>query len=215
LFLNLETDHSLRKAGRNNLAAAIKELLMEPAKAGEQGGIRELRLDLLRRAAEIYLDLAYPAGAVPEVIQRRLVWREGCAAEGLLSGPPFERAGKGPGSSSPIYALRLGNHRYPHMKLQIQTWPNAAGFMLSVNTHDQVSGLDLGAADVQAFRDLQADNQRLKERIEQSWDEAELPTFLRYLRDYIKNQTTDLPSPGFEQRSGASPPGAGDLTSLA
>jgi hypothetical protein len=195
--------------------AAIKELLMEPTLAVGQGDLGGLRLDLLRHATKIYLDLAYPAGSIPEVVERRLVWREGCAAEALLAGPPFERAGKGPGRSSPIYALRLGNHRYPHMKLQIQTWPNEAGFMLSVNTHDQVTGLDLGAADAQVFRDLQADNQRLKERIEQSWDDAQLPTFLRYLRDYIKSQAADPPPSGFDERSGASPPGANDLTPLA
>jgi hypothetical protein len=78
------------------------------------------------------------------------------------------------------------------MKLQVQPWPNAAGFMLSVNTHDQVAGLDLGAADVEAFRHLQAENQHLKETIEQAWDEAGLPTFLRYLRDYIQSRSENL-----------------------
>ena len=68
--------------------------------------------------------------------------------------------------------------------------------MLSVNTHDQVAGLDLGAADVQAFRDLQAENQRLKEAIEQAWDDEGLPTFLRYLRDYIQSRAEDLTRPG-------------------
>ena len=106
----------------------------------------------------------------------------------MLTRPPFERAGKAPGRQTPIYALRLGNHRYPHMKLQIQPWPNEAGFMLSVNTHDQVAGVNLSEVDAQAFRDLQAENQRLKEPIEQAWDDAGLPTFLRYLRDYIESR---------------------------
>ena len=98
-----------------------------------------------------------------------------------------------PGLQTPVYALRLGNARYPHMKLQVQPWSNAAGFMLSVNTHDQVAGLDLGAADAQAFRDLQVENQQLKEAIEQSWDAAGLPTFLRYLRDYIETRSEGAP----------------------
>jgi hypothetical protein len=67
--------------------------------------------------------------------------------------------------------------------------------MLSVNTHDQVAGLDVGAADAQAFRELQAENQRLKEAIEQAWDDAGLPTFLRYLREYIQSQSRDLADP--------------------
>jgi hypothetical protein len=168
--------------------AATKELLMEPTRAAGQDELRGLRLDLLRNAAEIYLGLAYRAGAVPDVVQRRLIWRESCAAGELLGGPPFERAGKAPGRPDPIYALRLGNYRYPHMKLQIQPWPNDAGFMLSVNSHDQVTGVALNAVDAQAFRDLQVENQRLKEAIEEAWDAAGLPTFLRYLRDYIQSR---------------------------
>jgi hypothetical protein len=164
-----------------------------------------LRLDGLRQAAEIYLGLAYPACAVPAVVQRRLVWREGCTANELLSEPPFERAGKALGRQTPVYALRLGNHRYPHMKLQIQPWPNEAGFMLSVNTHDQVAGVSLGGSDAQAFRDLQTENQRLKEAIEQAWDEAGLPTFLRYLRDYIQSRRENSAGDGPNDRCEAGP----------
>jgi hypothetical protein len=181
--------------------AATKELFMEPTLAAGQDDLRGLRLDLLRTATETYLRLAYPAGVIPEVVQRRLAWREGCAADELLSASPFERAGKAPGRPAPIFALRLGNYRYPHMKLQIQPWPNSAGFMLSVNSHDQVTGAAASAADMAAFRDLQAENQRLKEAIEEAWDAAGLPTFLRYLRDYIQNRNDDGASADFELRA--------------
>jgi hypothetical protein len=175
---------------------------MEPPPGSGAGELGGLRLDLLRRAVDVYLNLAYPLGEIPDVVRRRLVWPEGQAAETLLTKSPFERAGKVPGQQTPIYALRLGNTHYPHMKLQIQPWPNPAGFMLSVNTHDQVAGLDLGAADAQAFRDLQTENQRLKETIEQAWDDEGLPTFLRYLRDYIQSRAQDISEPG-EPRSDA------------
>jgi hypothetical protein len=180
-----------RMFGEDFPVAATQELLMEPTFAAGHDDLRGLRLDLLRSATEIYVGLAYPGGVMPEVVKRRLVWRDCCAADELLSAPPFERAGKAPGRPAPIYALRLGNHHYPHMKLQIQPWPNDAGFMLSVNSHDQVSGIDLGAVDARAFRELQAENQRLKESIEEAWDDGGLPTFLRYLRDYIKSRGTD------------------------
>jgi hypothetical protein len=170
---------------------ATKESLMEPTLAGEPGDLHGLRLDLLRRAVEIYLEQAYSAGVVPEAVRRRLSWRTDCAAGDLLNGPPFEQAGMAPGRQTPISALRLGNYRYPHMKLQIQPWPNDAGFMLSVNTHDQVAGIALNEVDARAFRDLQAENQRLKEAIEDAWDRAGLPTFLRYLRDYIESRRDD------------------------
>jgi hypothetical protein len=167
---------------------ATKESLAESILSEESCNLRGLRLDLLRRAVEVYLRLAYPDGTIPEAVQRRLLWREACEPEALLNDPPFELAGKAPGRPTPVYALRLGNHRYPHMKLQIQPWPNDAGFMLSVNTHDQVAGYELDSADAQAFRSLQVENQRIKEAIEHAWDENGLPTFLRYLSDYIKNR---------------------------
>ncbi len=97
------------------------------------------------------------------------------------------------------------------MKLQIQPWPNDAGFMLSVNTHDQVTGVTLNDGDAQAFRDLQVENQRLKEAIEREWDEAGLPTFLRYLRDYIESRRDDGSSSSREDRpaNGPDAPGGG------
>jgi hypothetical protein len=160
-------------------------------------------IDLLRKAVDTYLAIAYPSGEIPDIVRRRLVWPPGLSAEEMFTRPPFERAGKMPGHQGPIYALRLGNERYPHMKLQIQPWPNEAGFMLSVNTHDQVAGLDVGAADAQAFRDLQAENQRLKEQIELAWDDAGLPTFLAYLRQYIQSRAQDLVDPSLPASPGS------------
>ena len=102
---------------------------------------RGLRIDILRRAVDIYLALAYPAGRAarggppPPGLARR-GRRADAPARSPRSSVRASRAERG----AAIYALRLGNMRYPHMKLQIQPWPNAAGFLLSVNTHDQVLG---------------------------------------------------------------------------
>ena len=131
----------------------------------------------------------------PEAVRRRLEWPAEVDAATLLTQPPFERAGKAGRGAQAIYALRLGNAHYPHMKLQIQPWPNAAGFLLSVNTHDQVVSLDPNSADASAFRALQSENQRLKEAIEQAWDQEGLPTFLRYLRDYIESRAEVIAPP--------------------
>lgn len=154
-------------------------------------------LDYLRQAVAIYLAHAYPGGDPPESVRRRLHWPDVPDATALLSHPPFERANRPGGEAPPVYALRLGNARYPHMKLQVQPWPNPSGLLLSVNTHDQALALNLNPSDADAFRTLQAENQRLKESIEQAWDQAGLPTFLRYLRDYIEANPgrPPLPSP--------------------
>jgi hypothetical protein len=145
---------------------------------------RELTVDDLRRAVGTYLSIAYPNGSIPDRVAERLRWREGIGLRDLLAEPAFEKAGASE-SGTPIHALRLGNARYPHMKLQIQPWPNSLGYMLSVNTHDQLSGLPLKAPDAQQFEALQRENQRIKEAVEDAWDRQGLPTFLRYLRDYI------------------------------
>ena len=144
-----------------------------------------LRIDLLRRAIAIYLEIAYGGAEPPEAIRRRLEWGDGTDPAAILTRPPFERATR-PGPDQPaVFALRLGNARYPHMKFQVQPWANASGFMLAVNTHDQVMAFDPKGADADAFRALQEANQRYKDEIELAWDREGLPTFLRYLRDYI------------------------------
>jgi hypothetical protein len=162
---------------------------MEPRGPVGPYDLRGLRIDVLRHAVEVYLGLAYPSGSPPEAVARRLEWAPEVDAATLLTRPPFERASKASGGAAPIFALRLGNARYPHMKLQVQPWPNDAGFMLSVNTHDQVLSLDPNSSEAATFRELQAENQRIKEAIEQAWDQAGLPTFLNYLRRYIEERT--------------------------
>lgn len=155
---------------------------------------RDLTVAELSKAVATYLAIAYPSHEIPGRVVERLNWPEGVGIVELLAGPAFEKTS--PGSGGPIHALRLGNHRYPHMKLQIQPWPTSAGYMLSVNTHDQISGLPLKSPDAEQFEALQRDNQKIKEAIEQTWDEQGLPTFLRYLRDYIDQART---SPGIAQ----------------
>ena len=164
---------------------------MESPGADEPKILQALPLDLLRRAVEIYLGIAYPNSEPPPAVRRRLDWPPGLDASELLAKPPFERVGKPP-LEKPIFALRLGNVRYPHMKMQIQPWDAKDGFLLSVNTHDHALALDPNAPDAAAFMALQAENQKLKVEIEQAWDEAGLPTFPRYLRDYLAGQSSTI-----------------------
>ena len=168
-------------------ASLARELAMEPSGTQTQPPLPGIPLDLLRKGIDVYLEIAYPTGPPPESVRRRLAWPENTVAADLLSKPPFERVSK-KGTEPQIFALRLGNVRYPHMKMQIQPWDGEAGFLLSVNTHDHALSIDPDAPDAAAFMALQADNQRLKVEIEKAWDLAGLPTFPRYLRDYLTAQ---------------------------
>ena len=154
-----------------------RELAMVLPGADEPNTLQALPLDQLRRAVEIYLGIAYPNSVPPPAVRRRLDWSPGLDASELLARMPFERVGKPP-LEKPIFALRLGNARYPHMKMQIQPWDAKDGFLLSVNTHDHALAPDPSAPDAAAFMVLQAENQKLKVEIEQAWDEAGLPTSL-------------------------------------
>ena len=149
-----------------------------------------LQIETLRRAATIYLEVAYGTAPIPPAVSKRLDWKEGVETTTLLNALPFEKVGNSGVGGSSVFALRLGNTRYPHMKLQVQPWTGSSGFLLSVNTHDQVLALNPNSPDAEAFRSLQSENQKLKQGIEQAWDKEGLPTFLRYLRDYLKTQTT-------------------------
>ncbi|CAN5908533.1 hypothetical protein BH23PLA1_BH23PLA1_11190 [soil metagenome] len=161
---------------------------MNASDSADPSDLRALRIDVLRQAVAIYLEHAYAGTEPPEMVLRRLEWADGVDAAQLLTSSPFEKVSPAGALRPEIYALRLGNARYPHMKLQVQPWPTPAGFLLSVNTHDQVLAPPPDSPDAEPFRVLQADNQQIKERIELAWDQAGLPTFLRYLRDYIQKQ---------------------------
>lgn len=148
-----------------------------------------LTVDDLRTAIRIYLSLAYPAAEIPAPVQKRLSWPEETAIVDLLHQRPFERIRPPSGDGPVVHALRLGNTGYPNMKLQIQPWPGACGYLLSVNSHDQVMAQVINPEEAETFKCLQAENQRIKEAIESAWDAEGLPTFLRFLRDYISANT--------------------------
>jgi hypothetical protein len=158
-------------------------------------GHLHVSLTELRRAAEIYLRVAYGVAAVPDTVARRLDWPLDAEPDAVLAELPFERAAGGEPGAPAIHALRLGNPRYPHMKLQVQPWPTPQGFLLSVNTHDQILSQATGERDQAGARAIQQENQALKEAIEQAWEDAGLPTFLAYLRDYIQSHQDDVPPP--------------------
>lgn len=154
-----------------------------------------LGIDRLRRAIEIYLGFAYPSGAVPAAVQRRLDWPAGVELERLLADRPFERVVNPQFEGMSIFALRLGNLSYPNMKLQVQPWTGTSGYLLSVNSHDQVPESVILPTDRERYRMLQVENQRIKTLVEEAWDAAGLPTFNRYLKDYLGENSAN-PSGG-------------------
>ena len=92
---------------------ATKELLMEPTLAAGQDDLRGCGSTCYEAQPRFISDWRIHQAWFPMVVQRRLVWRDGCAADELLSSPPFERAGR----------ARGGRHRFTHCGSAITATP--------------------------------------------------------------------------------------------
>ena len=73
------------------------------------------------------------------------------------------------------YSLRLGNARYPFMKLVLQEHLVEGEYFLSVDTHDQMFETD-DPAEQHALVALRRANFEIKDAVESAWGAAGLPT---------------------------------------
>jgi hypothetical protein len=75
------------------------------------------------------------------------------------------------------YGVRLGNEKYPHMKLTLKRDSEPADdFRFVVDTHDSLFELECSGPDALKAQELKDYNRQLKEKIEALWREADLPT---------------------------------------
>jgi CheY-like chemotaxis protein len=146
-----------------------------------------MRLDRLtpahvRRAVEIYCAHAWPAERPerPTFDLGRLA--EPATIEGLLG--MFEVPQRAGGSTCAHYALRLGNWRYPFMKLALQEYLVHGEYFFSVDTHDDLK-ITPDMPDYQGWQEVRRVNRELKLRIERGWEEADLPTYVK-LRELME-----------------------------
>ena len=126
----------------------------------------------VRRAIALYVTHAFPENgeARPPALLSEL---EGIQdVEGLLG--CFERVAGG-GGGCERYALRLGNARYPFMKLVVQEHLVDGEYFFSVDTHDNLE-IRPDNPDYEEWERLKNYNRELKRRIEAAWDAAGLPT---------------------------------------
>jgi CheY-like chemotaxis protein len=72
------------------------------------------------------------------------------------------------------YTLRLGNPRYPFMKLVLQEHLVEGEFFFEVDTHDQM--FELAGDEAHKFARLKRYNLEVKQAVEEAWSHAGLPT---------------------------------------
>jgi len=146
--------------------------------------------ELLNRAVAVYVSHAYRAKGsgtrqIPHFEPDETLPRILAAHPHLfedLSGAGTERAPEKKGKPMPrMYALRLGNAAYPHMKLAIVEAFFGDEFVLAVDRHDTFH-FDPDVPGYQAWCELKEINRLVKESIEGAWHKAGLPT-LRGLRE--------------------------------
>jgi hypothetical protein len=138
----------------------------------------------IRRAVQLYLRYAYssspPAGVaerVPPVDFEPADW---------LMGPQVERdPPSAPLEGVRSFALRLGNDKYPHMKLRLSRPPCEETFLFTVDCHDTFLSALAGSADYDVLEGLKRHNAIVAEAIRLAWEQSRLPTERVYLRRRI------------------------------
>jgi len=137
----------------------------------------------IRRAVDLYLEEAYRGETLPDR-PAFLDQEEPPTATEVLAELQDERDGGAPGAR--CYALRLGNRRYPFMKLRLQEYLYEGEFFFAVDTHDQMF---VDKADPELAR-LKAFNREVKCAIEAAWEGAGIPTMI-----HLKGMTECRPVP--------------------
>lgn len=133
----------------------------------------ELTPELFRRALDLYLERAWPDGrrpakGIPDTSKLR-------TPADVLSLFVRETRPNPGGEEFRHFVLRLGNARYPHMKIALMEFLEKDEFMWSVDTHDRAP-VDPGSKDWPGWQELRLHNLRLKAKIETAWRKAGVPT---------------------------------------
>lgn len=144
----------------------------------------------LKRAMRIYLALAYPAGNLPEVVGQRQ--QPVLAAPDDLPIQPewFEVSQCDEGT---MYRLRLGQEKYPHMKISLMPSPDATGYLYFADAHDSHLHAPTDSPDYAFLVSLRKSNSSLASAIEKAWTAEGLPTFLGFLRDSLNARRSHEP----------------------
>ena len=144
-------------------------------------------IEMLRQAIQAYAALAYGQRLPPRV--RRLMPPPQTPPQEWLMGDLVQRdPPDAPMDQVVSFIVRLGNRRYPHMKLRLTRPSGYAGYVLSVDAHDAFLHAPAGSPDEAALEDLKRFNARLSQDVMAEWDRLGLPTERSYMRELIERK---------------------------
>lgn len=158
-----------------------------------QGSKKSVQLpsaENIRLAIEVYLDRAY-GGQVPGPAERFRPPEGFDAASWLMSDVTEREPPDAPLSGVRSFALRIGNTKYPNMKLRLSRPPNEGVFVFSVDSHDAFLCADSQSADGEALEDLKRHNAAVAAAILSAWDADGLFTERKFLRQKIRQARGD------------------------
>ncbi len=141
----------------------------------------------IRQAVSLYLKGAYPDG-VPGQAEKFLPPAGLEPARWLLGGISEPNPPDAPLEAVRSFALRIGNAKYPNMKLRLTRPPKGKAFLFCVDSHDGFLSAEPGTADHEALEQLKSFNASVGRAIAAEWDAAGLPTERNYLRQKIRQK---------------------------
>jgi CheY-like chemotaxis protein len=133
--------------------------------------LEEITSRLLDRVLDLYLDVAWPG----RQDEKRPAIPAGATGADLLVDFTDESKEEGDRTIH-RWVKRLGNERYPHMKLVVEECLIPHEFFIAVDTHDELE-LKPDYPDYDKWQALKAKNREIKDRIEKLWREDGLPTY--------------------------------------
>ena len=148
-------------------------------------------------AVDVFLCLAYD-GSPPESAERFHPPADCDPAEWLMSDVTERSPVEEPIEQVRSFAMRIGNSRYPHMKLRLSRPPNDDAFVFTVDAHDAMLKASRDSIDHEELEALKRHNARVAEAIVGEWERAGLLTEHDYLRRKMRqlNDGEQQPSSG-------------------
>jgi CheY-like chemotaxis protein len=135
--------------------------------------LSELTPELFAKALALYLERAYPGMQPP--LKARIDTSVLKTSEDVLALFVAEPRPNPGGETAHHYVLRLGNSRYPHMKVALMEFLEPGEWMWAVDTHDRAP-IAPDSPEYAKWRELRLHNLRVKAEVEAAWRRAGVPT---------------------------------------
>ena len=149
--------------------------------------LEDVPVDLMRTALDLYVAEAF--GAEGPVRSTGIPWEDCQSATDVLDHFSDDTGDH----TMRKFTLRLGNQRYPFMKVVFQELLLRDRFFFAVDTHDELD-IKKSFADYEKWLEIKRFNSDIKERVERAWKEHQVPTFATIVAE-VEAQTPQAAEP--------------------